>query len=166
MKVLVSAASKHGATARIADAIAEALREAGVEPVVLEPASVQTIDDYDAAVIGSGVYAGQWLGPAKRLVQRHAEALKARPVWLFSSGPMGDPPKPEGDPTDVPPLVELIAPREHRVFSGQIDKGQLNFGEKLIVKAVRAPEGDFRPWDEIRAWAASIAQELKVGVPR
>jgi menaquinone-dependent protoporphyrinogen oxidase len=166
MKVLVSAASKHGATAGIAEAIAEGLREGGLDPVLLAPESVESIDGFDAVIIGSGVYAGQWLGPAKQLVQRHAEALKARPVWLFSSGPMGDPPKPEGDPTDVPPLVELIAPREHRVFSGQIDKGQLNFGEKLIVKAVRAPEGDFRPWDEIRAWAASIAQELKVGVPR
>jgi menaquinone-dependent protoporphyrinogen oxidase len=166
MKVLVSVASKHGGTTGIGDVIAAELRQANLRVTVESPEHVSSVEEFDAVIIGSGVYAGQWLGPAKDLVRNQAEALKARPVWLFSSGPMGDPPKPEGDPTDVPPLVELIAPRGHRVFSGLIDKGQLNFGEKLIVKAVRAPEGDFRPWEEIRAWAAAIATELKVGVPR
>jgi hypothetical protein len=30
----------------------------------------------------------------------------------------------------------------------------------MIMKAVKAPEGDFRDWDEIQAWAAAIAGEL------
>jgi hypothetical protein len=29
-----------------------------------------------------------------------------------------------------------------------------------MVKAVRAPEGDFRDWHVIEAWAASIARNL------
>jgi hypothetical protein len=31
----------------------------------------------------------------------------------------------------------------------------------MMVKAVRAPEGDFRDWQVIEAWAASIAQDLR-----
>jgi hypothetical protein len=30
-----------------------------------------------------------------------------------------------------------------------------------MVKAVKAPEGDFRDWDTIRTWALSIAQTLR-----
>lgn len=31
------------------------------------------------------------------------------------------------------------------------------------LKAVRSPEGDFRDWEAINAWAASIARELVIG---
>jgi menaquinone-dependent protoporphyrinogen oxidase len=33
----------------------------------------------------------------------------------------------------------------------------------MIMKAVKAPEGDFRDWDAIRAWAATIADDLTRG---
>ena len=33
----------------------------------------------------------------------------------------------------------------------------------MIVKAVTAPEGDFRDWDAIRDWSSGIARELGVG---
>jgi menaquinone-dependent protoporphyrinogen oxidase len=82
------------------------------------------------------------------------------PTWLFSSGPVGDPPKPEEDPVDVAEVSEKTSAREHRVFSGKIDKSKLSFAEKAIVVAVRAPEGDFRDWDEIGDWANSIADSL------
>ena len=50
-------------------------------------------------------------------------------------------------------IVELVAPVEHRIFAGKIDKSELGFGERAIMIAVRAPDGDFRDWDEIAAWA-------------
>lgn len=161
MRVLVSAASKHGATTEVAATIAAALAGAGVEAVVVAPAEVTSVDGFGAAVIGSGVYAGRWLDGAKDLLQRHREALAAIPVWLFSSGPVGDPPKPTEDPLDAAPLAALVGARGHRVFPGLIDKRRLGLGEKAIVAAVRAPEGDFRPWAEIDAWARGIALELQ-----
>jgi len=91
MKVLVSAASRHGATAEIARAIGETLTEADLEAVALPPDAVTTLDGYDAAVLGSGIYVGHWMDSAMQLVERHAAALASRPVWLFSSGPIGDP---------------------------------------------------------------------------
>jgi len=50
--------------------------------------------------------------------------------------------------------------RELRLFAGKVDKAALGLGERVILKAVRAPEGDFRPWDDVRAWACEIAATL------
>lgn len=160
MKVLVTAASKHGATAQIADAIATELATAGLDVTVLPPDEVADVSGFNAAIVGSGVYAGHWLDAAKRLVERHAPALAAMPVWLFSSGPIGDPPKPDEDPVDVSALIGAIGAREHRLFAGQLAKSDLGFAERAIVLALRAPEGDFRDWDAIGAWARSIAAAL------
>lgn len=161
MRVLVSAASRHGATAEVAAAIAAALARTGIEPVVVAPAEVAGVDGFDAAVIGSGVYAGRWLEPARDLLERHREGLSKVPVWLFSSGPIGDPPRPAEDPVDAATMGALVGAREHKVFAGMIDKGRLGFGERAIIAALRAPEGDFRPWPEIDAWASAIATRLR-----
>jgi len=160
VKVLVSAASRHGATVEMAANIGAALQAAGHDAFVLAPDEVQRVDGYDAAVIGSGVYVGKWLEPAKDLLARHKVALSGIPVWLFSSGPIGDPPKPVEDPLDAAPLVALVGAREHRTFPGMVDRKRLGFGEKAMVAAVHAAEGDYRPWDEIEAWSQSIAAAL------
>ena len=160
MRVLVTAATKYGATTEIAQAIAETLGERGLEPTVLPPEQVKGVEGYDAVVLGSAVYAGHWLGPARELVERHAGALADRPVWLFSSGPVGDPPKPEEDPVGVADLLAVTGARDHRVLAGKLVRKQLSFPERAIVSALRVPEGDFRDWTEIRQWAAQIADAL------
>ena len=88
MKVLVTAATKHGATAEIAAAIGEVLGGGpGLDAAAIPPEQVATIDGDDAVVLGSAVYAGHWLAAAKELVDRAGDALAGKPVWLFSSGP-------------------------------------------------------------------------------
>jgi menaquinone-dependent protoporphyrinogen oxidase len=160
MRVLVTGATKYGTTAEIACAIAKVLDEHGLEATALPPEQVKEVDGYDAAVVGSAVYAGHWLKPARELVERHAGALAGRPVWLFSSGPVGDPPKPEEDPVDVADLLAATGAREHRVFAGKLVRRQLSFPERAIVSALRVPEGDFRDWTEIHQWAAGIADAV------
>jgi menaquinone-dependent protoporphyrinogen oxidase len=160
MKVLVCAASKHGATVGIADAIGSELRRRGFEVTVSAPHEVDSIDDCDALVLGSAVYAGHWMKPAVELVKRFAEGFSGKPVWLFSSGPIGDPPKPTEDPVDVAEVTTVTDAREHRLFAGKLDKATLSFPERAIVGALRAPYGDFRDWDEIQTWASEIALSL------
>lgn len=160
MRVLVSAASKHGATAEIGNHLGARLRERGLEVTVATPKAARPGDGYDGIVLGSGVYAGHWLKDAKELAERIASGDPIPPTWLFSSGPLGDPPKPDEDPVDVAKIVEMLPPVEHRLFSGKIDKSQLGFGEKAIMIAVRAPDGDYRDWDEIATWADEIADVL------
>ena len=160
MQVLVTAATKHGATEEIAYWIGDVLRAAGLGAVVRQPDDVDTLDGFDAVVLGSGVYAGKWLGEATKLVDRLGPELRSRPVWLFSSGPAGVPPKPEADPVDAAPMMTATAAREHRVFPGRIDRKSMGFAEWAIVAALRVPNGDYRPRPEIEAWARSVAAAL------
>jgi menaquinone-dependent protoporphyrinogen oxidase len=164
MKVLVAVASKQGATKQIAERIGAVLRDARIDVVVQPVEAVTELDRYDAFVVGSAVRIGHWLEPARRFVREHAEALSQRPVWLFSSGPIGDPPLPEMEALEAPELVASLGARGHVTFPGKLQKGGLGLAERAIVAAVRAPEGDFRPWPEIDAWAAGIATELRTRV--
>ena len=111
MKVLVAVASKYGATFGIAEAIGEVLSEQGIEADVTAIDRVTEIEDYDAVVVGSSVYAGHWLKSANKFVEANERPLAARPTWLFSSGPIGDPPKPEEGPVDAASMVELTTSR-------------------------------------------------------
>lgn len=162
-QVLVAAASKHGATAEIAAHIGKALGNRNLSVSVADAGEIRSVEGYDAVIVGSGVYAGHWLGPAKDLADTVAAADPMPAVWLFSSGPVGDPPKPDEDPVDVAAISESTSARDHQLFAGKIDKSLLNFGERAITAALRAPVGDFRDWDAIEEWADGIADELQRG---
>lgn len=164
MRVLVTAATRHGSTDEIADALQAVLADAGLEVTRLPPDEVTGIDGFDAVVAGSAVYVGKWLAPAKGFIERHADALRERPVWLFSSGPLGDPPKPEEPPVDAEPLAALVDARAHRTFAGRLEPTGLGFGERAMVRLVRAPDGDHRDWSAIRAWGEEIARDLRPAV--
>ena len=160
MRVLVTAASKHGATREIAETIRDTLLAAGLDAVAWDPHEVTSLEGFDAVVLGSGVYAGRWLAPAKRLVDRLSDELAQRPVWLFSSGPIGAPPMPETDPVDVEELMTTTAAVEHRVFAGMLQRARLGLAERAVVATLRAPEGDFRDWAAVAAWSDDIARAL------
>ncbi|MDH4112532.1 MAG: flavodoxin domain-containing protein [Actinomycetota bacterium] len=159
--IVVAFASKHGATEDIAKHIATGLTARGLQS---EARSVNEIDGLagaDAVVLGSAVYAGSWMKDATGFVDRNAETLATLPVWLFSSGPLGDHvADDEEQPKQLDELRTRISPRGHRTFFGALDSAKLGFAERMLVKAVKAPEGDFRDWDEISSWTDEIADGL------
>lgn len=160
MKVLVCAASKYGATSEIAQAVADVLAEKGLEVTVIPPEKADAVEEFNAVVLGSAVYMGQWLKPAREFVERQAAALATRPAWLFSSGPVGDPAKPADNPVDVTKILQATGARDHHIFTGKLVKKHLSFSDRAIASALCAQEGDFRNWADIRQWAASIADTL------
>lgn len=162
MRVLVTAASRHHSTHEIATAIAAGLIDRGIDSVAMPVEEVTTLDGFDAVVLGSAVYAGRWLGEARRLAQIHASALCTMPVWLFSSGPVGpaDHPIPPGKPADVPVLMRLTRAVGHRTFPGRLDMSRLHFAERAVARTIHAPDGDRRDWDAIDQFAGEIADEL------
>lgn len=160
MNVLVSVASKHGATDEIGEVIARTLAERGVQAALVDPEEVQAVTGYDAAVLGSAVYAGRWRPEMRQLIEATATDLRRIPVWLFSSGPLGEPPEPSAEAVDTARLAQLTGARQHRVFAGRLDRADLSFGERAIAAAVKAPTGDFRDWESITDWANSIADIL------
>lgn len=167
--VLVTYASKYGATEDIAKSIGEVLRQAGLPTDVLPIDRVHNVLPYRAVILGSAVYVGGWRKEAVSFLKSYKHMLAERPVWLFSSGPTG-----EGDPVELvkgwripaklKPIVEHIQPRDIAVFHGALDTQQLNVIEKWMIKNVKAPVGDFRDWDTINSWARGIADALKDAV--
>jgi menaquinone-dependent protoporphyrinogen oxidase len=166
MRALVAVASRHGATTAIAERIGEVIRRelrdrgTDAEVDVRSVEAVSRLDGYDAVVLGSAVYMGRWLKAARTFANGHAAELAEIPTWLFSSGPIGDPPKPDGDPSDIGTIMDLLHAKEHRRFGGRLDRSQLGFAERAVVRAVKAPDGDFRDWLAIEVWAAEIAAVL------
>ena len=162
MRVLVAVASRYGATAEIADAIGRTLEQAGLDVVVMDAAEVTTVEPFSAAVIGSGAYASDWLKAARAMVDRCEAELAQMPVWLFSSGPLGDPLKPQDDDAvNVDGIIQLTDAVDHRLFPGALNRDKLSFAERALIRALRVEDGDFRDWDAIEAWAQEIAAALQ-----
>jgi menaquinone-dependent protoporphyrinogen oxidase len=170
LNVLVCVASRHGSTAEIATAIRDELQRRGLRASLLTPADVTAVEGYDAVVLGSAVYAGHWLAPATDLVARCGEELARRPVWLFTSGPVG---KPTGkiaqamgtDPVELPQVLAATGARGHQIFAGKLNPRNLPLTQRIAVHMFRGLNGDFRDWAEITRWADGIADEL-AAVPR
>ena len=165
MRALVTAASRYGSTAEIAQMIGEVLRSRGVTVTVAAPDDVGPLAQFDAVVLGSAVYTGHWLHPAIGLARRVATELPGRPVWLFSSGPVGDPGRKlvqqmGADPVDLPALVTATGARGHTMFAGKLDRRNLHGLQRATLWVFRSLEGDFRDQDAIRGWAQSIAEQL------
>jgi menaquinone-dependent protoporphyrinogen oxidase len=179
MKVLVAYATRHGATAGIAERIAAALTAAGVPAEARRVEDVRDVGPYDAVVLGAAAYMFHWLRPAVAFARRHRKELAARPVWLFSSGPLGtDLVDKDGKnvletsrPKEFGELITLLHPLGEQVFFGAYDPDAppAGLGERFVrhVPAARdaLPAGDFRDWPAIDTWAAQIAAELRAAQP-
>jgi len=160
MTVHVITASRHGSTAGIGEAIARTLRDRGFE-VVCEDAHGATLPPAgEPVVLGSAIYMGRWMRPARHLLDQLASEVPARTVFIFSAGPLGDPPQPDdGGDDDVERFAAERAPGA-RIFCGKLERASLGRLERIAMGAAKAPEGDFRDWEQIEAWAQEIARSL------
>ena len=163
-RILVAYGSKHGATAEIAEAIADELRGTGATVDCTPAGEVPDLDSYDAVVLGSAVYMKRWRGDARRLLHRRAKELRERPLWLFSSGPIGedaDFASPWCSPRDVLERAAKLGARDHRVFGGRVPLEPENFMARAMQRETPPEHSDLRDWEDIRAWARGIATELE-----
>ena len=161
MKLLIAVSSKHGSTREIAASIGETVREAGIEVDVVDAQDVESVAPYDAVIVGSAVHWGRWMGPARDLVNGSADALRTRPVWLFSSGPLGRDIVDPADAAEGMKLLELVGATGAsglRRQGGQAASSASSSGGSSRWSS--HPWGDHRDWPAIREWAASIAREL------
>lgn len=165
MNVLVTAATQQGATYGIAERIGSTLTTRGLDATVAVPDEIDDISAYDGFVIGSALYMGHWLESATGFAHRFAPMLSERPVWLFSSGPVGDPrrklvQKMTSDPIELPELLAVTKAREHRIFAGKLAGRDLRRSQRLSLLIFRGIEGDWRDWTAIQDWAGEIAGTL------
>ena len=165
--VLIAYATKHGSTAEIAEAIGADLRAMGCEAEVRPVADVWEVGRYGTVVVGSAVYHGRWRRDALDFLARFESDLATRRTWLFSSGPTGGTPEsdakvgavlareaPPPAPADVRRIAERICAIGHETFGGRVCDGMSGFLERWM------PRGDWRDFDQVRAWARMIGREV------
>jgi menaquinone-dependent protoporphyrinogen oxidase len=162
MRVLVAYGSTRGGTQGLAQTVADGLREKGCTADVLPATEVHGIDGYDAVIVGGALYAFRWHRAARRFVRRHTADLKKLPVYFFSSGPLDD----SAANGEIPPvkgvieLMDRVGARGHVTFGGRLSEYARGFPASAMAKKVA---GDWRDPSQVRAWAHSVAAELREG---
>jgi menaquinone-dependent protoporphyrinogen oxidase len=164
-KLLVAYATRHGSTAGVAKAIGEVLHEGDVEVDVRLAQDVSDLSPYRAVIVGSAIRMGRWLPEAVQFVEAHQEALSRLPmayflVCLTMCDDTEDSRRTVASYLD--PVRSIVQPVDIGLFAGAVDYRKASLLLRLFMKLAKTPEGDFRRWDEIRAWAANLRQKLLV----
>ena len=167
MKVLVAYATFAGATAGVAEAIGQELGAGEGTQVDVRPVKeVDGLASYDAVVVGSAIRAGQVHPQALAFLQANADALARVPVAYFVVCLTMKEPTEENRCTVAAYLdavrekVPAVQPVDVGLFAGAMDPKTLPLVARLIMKAMKAPPGDYRDWDAIRDWARSLRARL------
>ncbi len=161
-RVLVTYASKMGATQEIAEAIGRQLQRSGAQITVAPCADNIASKGFDGVIIGSAIYTRRWLKTATRYLKLHADEFDPHRTWLFQSGPCGEGARSEqvSPPRAVARIIGrrgLLAPV---TFGGRLDAEHAT-GRLSPWMAAEGPlAGDFRDWERIRARASTIADQL------
>lgn len=163
-RILVVYGTKTGCTAGIAERIGETLGESGATVDVRPAEDKPDPSSYDAAVVGSGVRVGSWHASVKDWVAVNAAALKERPVAFFTAclTMAQTPEKADEVRAYTDPLRQQtgVEPVEIGLFAGMNEPKRFSLPERLILKAMKAPEGDFRDMDAVAEWARAVAGKL------
>ncbi|TNC62556.1 flavodoxin domain-containing protein [Rubellimicrobium roseum] len=155
-RVLVAYATRAGSTAEVAERLCARGLLAKAKPV----AKVVDLASFDAVVLGSGTYYGAWLGPMTAFVQAQADGLRRMTVAFFTMHMQNQSDAPEAKAAReaytalVRALVILV---EEAFFAGRVEPARLSLLERLAVRFVGSPVGDFRDWPRIETWADALS---------
>ena len=153
-RVLVAHASKYGSVEEVARYVAAILRDRGVVCTVVPAREAEHVVDYDLVVLGAGLYMGRLHREARRFLKRHHADLADVPFAVFAMGPLSSEPE---EKEKVRPQLDRalerfpeVTPCVREIFGGVIDPETMSFPFSHM------PEGDYRDWDEIRAFALAL----------
>lgn len=164
MRILVTFASRHGATREIAAVLARRLHRRLAGPPGSGAVSLLPVHSrpdpaaHDVVVLGSPLYDGRWLAEAVAFAEAHAGGLRTRPLFLFSSGTEVDPRCAGGCP-DALRLADDLGARGHRDFAGRLERRLLTREERQHPLAAAPRAGDRRDWARVIEWADELAAE-------
>lgn len=164
-KALIAYATRAGSTETVAQAIAEALRHEGFQVDVKPVRDVDTLADYTAVIVGSAIRAGKPVPEAVAFVEKHEREVRRIPVAYFVVCLTM---KTEENRCTVAAYLDALRARTPDVkpvdvglFAGVMNSARLPFLLRLLIRAMKAPDGDFRDWGAIRAWAVGVAPALR-----
>ncbi len=164
-KILVAYASRSGSTGGVAEAIGKTLAEQGSPVDVLLMKDVKDLSSYQAVVLGSAICGAKWLPEAMQFVEARQRELASKQVAIFMvcitlAMPGGERYR-DGIAGWMAPVRNLLRPVSEGAFAGTLDFSKMPLiTEGLRMRALstftRTPEGDYRDWDAIRAWAGRL----------
>ena len=163
-KILIAYASEAGSTAEIASFINDILLEAGLSSTHTNIKNINSFDEYDVIFIGSPIYMGKWKKEATKFIEKNQKQLNNKKVFYFLtciSLTLNDEEKLAEVPNFLNYERSLIKPLSEGRFAGVINPKKLSFMQKMIIKMVKAPEGDFRNWEEITQWTKECLSIIK-----
>ena len=163
-KILVAYATTHGSTQEIAESVAEALRERGLEVDVQQAGKVGSLEGYKAVVLGAPLYMFHLHGDARRFLTKFRKVLEAgMPAAIFAGGPFEK--ADEQEFADVRKQLDQdlakypwFKPKSIEVVGGKFDPTGLKFPWNLTPYLKGLPPSDKRDWDKIKGWAESLPQ--------
>lgn len=168
-KILVAYATAAGSTGGVAEFVGRTLAEQGATVDVRSVQSIDSLDGYRAAVVGSAIHGGKWLPEADEFIQIHQDALRRFPVAFFLVGMMAAS-QSESNRNLVANFLEaeraLVSPVAEGRFTGALSLENASFLERIGLRfflaycGVGFHWGDFRDPNAIRAWAESIHPQL------
>ena len=164
--VLVAFATKYGSTQEVAEAVAAALKERGIDVDVRPAREVKALDGYSAVVLGAPLYYFRWHKDARKFLDHHRKALVGLPVAVFALGPFANEPDQFEDARGR--LDKALAERDWlspvavEVFGGKFDSAGLRFPD-ANPGMKKIPASDIRDWEAIRAWASALPEVLGLG---
>jgi len=164
MKILIAYATKAGSTSEVAAEIGRVVESKGDCKVDVYPVGeLKEVGGYDAVIIGSAIRVGKWLPEAIEFVEKHRDALSQVPVAFFIVCLTLKEDTQENRRTVaayLDPVREMVQSVDVGLFAGVMDYAKLPFTFRLMMKAMKSPEGDFRDWAAIRAWADQVRDRL------
>jgi menaquinone-dependent protoporphyrinogen oxidase len=165
--VLVAYATRKGSTQEVAEAVAAALREHGLEVDTQPMRKVRSLAGHAAVVLGTALYMFRLHKDARRLLARHREALTERPVAIFALGPFHDDEKEwQGARSQLDKELAKfpwLTPVAREIFGGKFDPAKLRFPWSWLPALKQLPATDIRDWTAIPAWASNLAGKLQPG---
>ncbi len=158
-RILVAYATRAGSTAEVAHTIAKALSAAGAAVDVCPVKQVGDLSPYRAVVLGSPIRMGRWLPEAFTFLKARQAELSRVPVAYFVTCVTLTSNTVENRRTVdayLDPARAILRPVSVGLFAGALDGSKVSFLDRLMIKAIKTPEGDFRKWDEIHLWGGSL----------
>ncbi len=158
-KILVAYATRAGSTAEIAKVVGETLSAGGAAVDVLPIKDVTDLTGYQAVVLGSAVRYSSLLPEAMKFIEQHRAVLSQRPLAVFAAHILNmgnDETSLQNCHAYLDGVRKLVALRAEACFAGVGDPAKVALFERLLFKAIKPPQGDFRDWQAIRAWAESL----------
>jgi menaquinone-dependent protoporphyrinogen oxidase len=169
-RVLIAYASKCGSTGTVAEAIGQSLCGMGASVDVRLAGNVNDLSPYQAVIAGSAIRMGKWLPEAADFMKKNRDALSHVPCAYFVVCLTMKDDTPENR-TKVMAYLDPVRKESPKVrpaaiglFPGAVNFGKLAFAPRTILKVMGAPEGDYRNWPAVKAWAAQVGPALLAGV--